>query len=58
MTLKVQEKTSSGLEATKKCILQHKIILLLEGNIANAPGTQAEYQRNVSASIFFLMQFL
>lgn len=56
-TTKVQEKSSSGLEATKLCILQHKIILLLEGNTANAPGTQGEYRRNIFIC-FFLMQFL
>lgn len=52
LTSKGKERASSGLEATKKSILQCKIILLPEANVVNMPGTQAEYCRNIFVSIF------
>lgn len=52
LTSKVKECTSSELEATKKSILQHKVILLPEANVVNTPRTQAEYCRNIFESLF------
>lgn len=55
LTSKVQEKTSSGLEATRKHILQHKIILLLEGNIAKATlQRQQEHRLNTVETFLYL----
>lgn len=58
LTSKVKEQTSSGLEATKKSILQHRIILLPKMHVVNTSRTQAEHGRNIFVSVFsYAIQF-